>query len=104
MSDRPIVPLQVGKRRIDFVYEERDSIEVKMPPPRHMREAALKVRTFLFLNIHYIHVQLNVMYKWLPRGPYIADLQSRTQHVYTLQRFASSVVSQESKDLSSISV
>ena len=34
--------LQVGKRRIDFVYEGRDSIEVKMPPPRHMREAALK--------------------------------------------------------------
>ena len=34
--------LQVGRRRIDFVYEGRDSIEVKMPPPRHMREAALK--------------------------------------------------------------
>ena len=36
--------MQVGRRRIDFVYEGRDSIEVKMPPPRHMREAALKAR------------------------------------------------------------
>ena len=41
--------LQVGKRRIDFVYEGRDSIEVKMPPPRHMREAALKASGPLLL-------------------------------------------------------
>ncbi len=65
----PMISLQVGKRRIDFVYEERDSIEVKMPPPRHMREAALKVRPSLYHATHYFHVQLIVIYKWLPRGP-----------------------------------
>ena len=42
----PLDAVQVGKRRIDFVYEERDSIEVKMPPPRHMREAAMKASPF----------------------------------------------------------
>ena len=43
-ESQQLVGVQVGKRRIDFVYEERDSIEVKMPPPRHMREAAMKAR------------------------------------------------------------
>ena len=35
--------MQVGARRIDFVNEGIDSIEVKMPPPRRMREAAMAV-------------------------------------------------------------
>ncbi len=35
--------MQVGARRIDFVNEGIDSIEVKMPPPRRMREAAMSV-------------------------------------------------------------
>ena len=47
--DSSMTALQVGRRRIDFVYENRDSIEVKMPPPRHMREAALKVCQTLYM-------------------------------------------------------
>jgi hypothetical protein len=45
--------MQVGARRIDFVNEGIDSIEVKMPPPWRMREAALAVCTHSILSCGY---------------------------------------------------
>ena len=64
--------MQVGRRRIDFVYEGRDSIEVKMPPPRHMREAALKARSpallpsalmqaYVLLNMICVHILMKLV-------------------------------------------
>ena len=44
--------MQVSARRIDFVNEGIDSIEVKMPPPWRMREAALAVCTHCLLSLH----------------------------------------------------
>lgn len=44
--------MQVGARRIDFVNEGIDSIEVKMPPPRRMREAAMAVCIRCILSLH----------------------------------------------------